>query len=223
MLEANTCKEKFNLFFTDLSQALDRLLPQKVVKKHPTDKSWITSKIKKGIFKRQSAFIQQWKMSSAYRFWRNKVQQSIRTAKHRYYNTKVTDVKKVNPAKWWKEIKRLSGQSLKPEWHHQFLENSFDTKLLTDRINSFFTSLTDGFDPLTPRTLSQEVLQEFFVNYNEVYSALSSLQINKAVGPSKISNRVLKEFVFELTPIIKDIYNQSMREVIFLTSSSHLL
>ncbi len=72
VLEANMCKDKFNLFTSDLSQAIDRFLPQKVVKKHPTDRPWITTKIKKGIQKRQSAFIQQGKMSIAYRFWREK-------------------------------------------------------------------------------------------------------------------------------------------------------
>ena len=151
-------------------------------------------------------------MSPAYRFWRNKVQRSIRAAKYQYYSSKVTDVQKVNPTKWWREIKKLSGQSIKPEWHHQFLENSSDTKLLANRINNFFTGLTDSYEALAPRIVSQEVPQEFLVTENEVYRALSSLQVNKAIGPDNIPNRVLKEFAPELAPIIKDIYNQSMRE-----------
>ena len=60
------CKDKFDLFNSDINQAIDRFLPQKEVKKHPTDRPWITTKIKKGIQKRQSAFIQQGKMSTAY-------------------------------------------------------------------------------------------------------------------------------------------------------------
>ncbi|CAB4023586.1 Hypothetical predicted protein, partial [Paramuricea clavata] len=35
---------------------------------------------------------------------------------------------------------------------------------------------------------------------------------NKSVGPDYIPNRVVKEFAHELAPIIKDIYNQSMKE-----------
>ena len=212
VLEANMCKDKFDLFNSDLNQAIDRFLPQKEVKKHPTDRPWITTKIKKGIQKRQSAFIQQGKMSTAYRYWRNKVQRSIRAAKYQYYSVKVTDVQRVNSTKWWREIKKLSGQSSKLEWHHQFLENSSDTKLLANRINNFFTGLTDNFEPLTPRIVSHEVPQDFFVTENEVYRALSLLQVNKSVGPDYIPNRVLKEFAHELAPIIKDIYNQSMKE-----------
>ncbi|CAB3988217.1 Hypothetical predicted protein [Paramuricea clavata] len=36
--------------------------------------------------------------------------------------------------------------------------------------------------------------------------------VNKSVGPDYIPNTVLKEFAHELAPIIKDIYNQSMKE-----------
>ena len=114
-------------------------------------------------------------------------------------------MQKVNPTKWWREIKKLSGQSIKPEWHHQFLEKSSDAKLLANRINNFFTGLTDNFEPLTPRIVFQEVPQEFLVTENEAYRALSLLQVNKSVGPDNIPNRVLKEFALELAPIIKDI------------------
>ena len=41
---------------------------------------------------------------------------------------------------------------------------------------------------------------------------LSKLATNKAIGPDGISNKLLKEFSPEFTPIIKDIYNQSLRE-----------
>jgi hypothetical protein len=46
------CKDKFDLFNSDLSQAIHRFLPQKEVRKHPTDRPWITTKIKKEIQKR---------------------------------------------------------------------------------------------------------------------------------------------------------------------------
>ena len=42
-------------------------------------------------------------------------------------------------------------------------------------------------------------------------SDLSKFATNKAIGPDGISNRPVKEIAFEFTPIIKDIYNQSLR------------
>ena len=38
-------------------------------------------------------------------FWRNKVQRAIQSAKSNYFHSKVADVDRVNPVKWWKEIK----------------------------------------------------------------------------------------------------------------------
>lgn len=47
-----------------------------------------------------------------------------------------------------------------------------------------------------------------FVSLEEVLSDLHKLAINKTVGPEGISNKLLEEFA----PIIRDIYNQSLRE-----------
>ena len=46
----------------------------------------------------------------------------------------------------------------------------------------------------------------------EVLADLSKLATNKAIGPEGISNRIVKEFAPEITPVIQDIYNQSVRE-----------
>ena len=187
-------------------------LPERVVKKHPSDRPWITNKIKIAIRKRQSAFINQGKNSPAYRYWRNKVQCDTKIAKYHYYHHKVVEVEQTNPAKWWREIKKLTGQDVQQEWHHQFLSSNTDTKSLANKINDFFISLTDHFTPLSPGASPLSVPHNLFVSENEVYSSLSSLQVSKAVGPDNIPNKLLKEFAPELAPIIRDIYNQSLRE-----------
>ena len=107
---------------SELDRAICMFFSQKTIKKHPTDRPWITSKIKLWISKRQSAFSRHGKDSNAYRHWRNKVQVAIKTAKHHYYQKKVAEVKHVNPAKWWREIKKLAGQDAKQEGYHQFLD-----------------------------------------------------------------------------------------------------
>ena len=210
-LNAPSCEVKFSLLMTELNQAIDTFLPEKVVKKHPSDRPWITNKIKISIRKRQSAFINQGKNSPAY--WRNRVQCDIKMAKYHYYHHKVVEVEQTNPAKWWREIKKLTGQDVQQDWHHQFLSNNMDTKSLANKINDFLISLTDHFTPLSPGVPPVLVPHNLLVSENEVYSSLSSLQVPKAVGPDDIPNRLLKEFAPELAPIIRDIYNQSLKEV----------
>ena len=56
------------------------------------------------------------------------------------------------------------------------------------------------------------VPDELLISAYEAYKSLSSLHTSKAVGPDNIPNRILKDFVLELAPLVCDIYSQSLRE-----------
>ena len=117
-----------------------------------------------------------------------------------------------NSSKWWRQIKSLTGQDIQQEWYHQFLGDAVNTKLLANEINDFFVSLTDHFTPLTCDSLPSLVPQELFVSNKEVFRSLSSLIVAKAVGPENIPNKLLKDFAHKLAPVIRNIYNQSLKE-----------
>ena len=111
----------------------------------------------------------------AYRHWRNKVQGAIKTEKHHYYQEKVPKVEHVNPAKWWRDIKKLAGQVAKQEWYHQFLDKDTDIKRLANKINSYFVGLTDHFPPLCQGVPPLSVPDELLISEYEAYKSLSSL------------------------------------------------
>ena len=92
LLSASTSKDKFDLFMSELDQAVNTFLPQKMIKKHPTDRPWITNTIKLWISRRQCVFQQQGKNSKDYSFWRNKVQRAIKLAKSNYFHSKVAEL-----------------------------------------------------------------------------------------------------------------------------------
>ena len=108
----------------------------------------------------------------------------------------------------------LAGQAAPKEWYLQFLEPNMDTKTLADDINKFFVSLTDHFSPIV-HTGPQPVPEELYVTVDEVFRSLSSVNVSKAIGPECLPNRPLKEFAYELAPLIEDLYNQSLREGAF--------
>ena len=157
----------------ELHFAIDKFLPQRTVRKHPTDRSWITNKIKKWIFKRQTGFIRHGKDSTIYELRRNRVQREIKAAKKHYYQNRVANVEQTNHRKCWKQIKSLTGQGTQNEWYHQLLEGTKNTEFLANRINDFFTSLTDHFQPLTPPVSSTQTPVELLVT-EEVYQSLLS-------------------------------------------------
>ena len=85
---------------------------------------------------------------------------------------------------------------------------------LTEMINGFFVSLTADFDPLPVHdsTLEDtiEVPDEFLVSVDDCFNELRSIKLNKSPGPDIIPNKILKEFAYELSPVICNIDNSSM-------------
>ena len=53
--------------------------------------------------------------------------------------------------------RKMTGQGIQNEWYHQFIEGTQNTEFLANRINDFFTSLTDHFQPLTPSVSSTQI------------------------------------------------------------------
>ncbi len=78
-----------------------------------------------------------------------------------------------------------------------------DIKSLANSINDIFIDLTNDFEPLTPGGPTPGgpapyVPEDLLATQREVYRALSSINTSKAVGPDNISNKLLKDFAFEL-------------------------
>jgi hypothetical protein len=212
VLNTSSCEDKSQLFIKEIKQGVDCYLPQRTVKVHQTDRPCMTNKLKIWMRKLQTAFQRHGKNSSIYKHWRNKIQREIKADKSHYYKRNVAELGQTNPRKWWKQIKSLMGQDFQQEWHYQFLGDNGNVKILADRVNDFFLGITDNFSPLSPLCPTQHVPNEFLVSEAEVYRSLSSLQVTKSVGPDELPNKVLKEFATELSPVIQDIYNQSLRK-----------
>lgn len=93
---------------------------------------------------------------------------------------------------------------------------SWDRGILCDRINDFFVNLTREFVPLTPDDVAgiavESVPTELLTTPWEAEKALRGIKIKKAPGPDGLPNVVLKEFAYELGPVISDMYNASLRQ-----------
>ena len=46
----------------------------------------------------------------------------------------------------------------------------------------------------------------------QAYHALKEVKCHKSVGPDEIPYRILREFAFELSPVVSDIYNSTLRQ-----------
>ena len=205
-----------------MQDALDRYLPKRSFRLHSTDKPWITPKIKSWIAQRQRFLAKFGKNSSLFRLWRNKVSSAIATCKRSFYVAKVKNLKNTNTSRWWREVKNLSGISGNSgQWYRQLIDGQIIDSVdkLCLKINEIFAGLTSSFTPLDSSDISnivvQNVPEDLLASSHEAYVALRSVRVRKAAGPDDIPNIVLKVFAFELAPVIADLYNSSLRMVIF--------
>ena len=141
---------------------------------HIQDKPWITRKLKCYISKPQQAFTRFGKDSVVYKFWRKKVQHSIKYAKRHYHSHKVDDLAHSNSAKWWKQIQQLIRQTPEQsECCHSFIGSDqpgqFKRCLAqANGINDFFVSITVQCTPFNPCNVVKKDLLHFSgYNYNK--------------------------------------------------------
>ena len=101
ILNIHNCDAKYEKFNDTMTAMIDNFFPLERTKARKCDKPWITSSIKSAISRRQKAFHRNGKNSGVHKYWRNKVQLSIETARKKYYKGSVEKLKNSNPARWW--------------------------------------------------------------------------------------------------------------------------
>ena len=85
------------------------------------------------------------------------------------------------------------------------------TEVLANSLNIFLAGLTADFVPL-PEVIPGSffpVPEHLLVDIRMVYNALGGIKSNKSGRPDTIPGKVWKEFAFELSPVITNIYNAS--------------
>ena len=115
---------------------------------------------------------------------------------------------------WWKDIKELGGLSCPGDWSSQLIGSEIpDEATLALKFNEFLGSLTAHFRPLESLSpVFGSVPAHLYVSERTVYKTLRALKVKKSPGPELIPNIVWKEFAFELSPVLADIYNSSLEQ-----------
>lgn len=211
VFDQDSCENKSKLFYDEIMNAVNTLLPLKKQKTCTQDKRWISNKLKSLISKRQTSLAKYGKQSRVFKIWRNKVQWAVRTCKEVYYKNKVHNIKDHNIFKWWKEVRKLDCNLSQMEWPEQLLGDAASTiNELAENSNNYFVNLSAEFQPLEPCPSNYPTIEctsDILVDSRKVYIALKKIKCHKSLGPDNIPNRILRDFAFELSPVLSDIYN----------------
>ncbi len=127
---------------------------------------------------------------------------------------KVRHLKKSDCRTWWKLVNQLSGRSNTKSSIH-FDENGtiFTNDELGTTLNQLFLSVNEDVPPLDLHSLpaflpAAEQLPTIYPY--QVCKKLLNLNPFQAAGPDNITPRILKEFAYELSDPLAEIFNLSL-------------
>lgn len=208
-------------FYNTVKTLFDAYAPVCYVKRHSTDKPWVTDKFRLQIRQRQFAF----RTGDMVKFkkLRNAVQRLAKKLRSQYYNKQMKSLRNSDPHRWWKNTKQfvgLAGNSSHGELKQ--LANSLydgDMERMTNDINNFFLSVASDIPPLQSDSsvfcnISQnnDYEDSFIIEPWQVERKLAAIKTHKAAGPDNIPNWFIKE----MSPFIADpicaIFNASIRQ-----------
>ena len=103
------CEDKLELMTNLIINGLNHIMPIERVKVHVNDCPWITLNFKELIRHRQNAFISG--DTVRFRKFRNLINRERKILRKKFFTSKVSQLKQVNPSQWWGAVKRISGMS----------------------------------------------------------------------------------------------------------------
>ena len=137
------------------------------MKRHATDKPWITSDIKTLIKDRQKAC-----NHNNILLWRSlkcKVQFERAKQKKIFYKDKINHLKSSDTRKWWKMVNRISGKPTKTQSFCLERDGkSLDGENLASVLNEFYVSVNSDIPPLV-----KESLPAFLPSRNDILTIQS--------------------------------------------------
>ena len=209
--------------WNDIKEALNstiaRHIPTKTVKSRPKHRQWISASIRRRSRKQQRLY-KKAKRSNSEDHWRQFKdfrKESVKLnnrARTKYINEKVIgELTPDNTKPFWRFVKSLRVDSIGipplREGAALITDAVQRASLLGKEFRSAFTHEDTSHIPsLGPRTSS--TITPMHVEVAGVQKLLNRLKPNKACGPDKIPNRVLKELAPVLAPPLTALYNKSL-------------
>jgi len=211
-----SCEEMASYFYNTVTGLIDCHLPFISVKRHTTDKPWVTDKFRQLIRCRQHALKNG--QIARYKSYRNRVNRMTGQLRQKFYSRKMKGLRNRDPHNWWRNVKQVTGLDKKSS-HQPLLAlanqlHDGNMQDLADDINVFFQQVAADLSPLdTNTTLPQsEMSDEFIIDQAAVERKLSQINVYKSPGPDGLPNWILRDFCTELAGPVCAIFNASVRQ-----------
>jgi len=127
-------------FFCTVTGLVGYYLPLKTVKRHTTDKPWVTDQFRLLIRCHQNAMKNG--QVARYMVYRNRVQRMSKVLPRKYYALKIEGLRSSNPRNWWRSVKLIMGRKTNTTQPMTGLANQLhdgNRHALVDSVNRLFS------------------------------------------------------------------------------------
>ena len=216
------CQESLDYFTATLNTAFEQFVPKVKPKNSPKKQPpWMSHDCLKSTRKKYYLYKKYKKSKSNYDYQkyinsRNEVKKLIRKSVRDYEKNLCNDSKK-NVKKFWKyinsKLKRTTGISnlIKPDGTTT-VSDSEKANVLNNFFTSVFTKESLNDVPTLPPRNNGAYLCDLLLTREAVENKLNKLDPNKATGPDKFPNSILKNLSHELSLPLTEIFNKSLSE-----------
>ena len=112
--QAESAHEKAALFQETLLKALDDFFPDKVRKINSDDQPWISNRLKV-LDRRRKRLYHKERRSEKWKIMNKMFKKEVKSAKAKFYQKTVADLKTKNPGQWYSCLKRITSHDQKGE------------------------------------------------------------------------------------------------------------
>ena len=227
--ENNDVNESYDSFMDKFSNVYEECFPLKTTdkKSNRCRRPWITKGILKSINRKNRLYKVSLrnpdvKHKTAYKNYKNKLTNTIRFSKHRYYSDMFLSLQG-DMKKMWMNINNLLGRKKSNSMpNNMYFENKkFTSKQdIANQFNSYFINVGSNLAKSISKSsfsfkqfMSCQDTESFFIKPTSVHEILtlsSNIKISKADGPDGISPRVIKECIHSIVNPLCDIFNMSL-------------
>ena len=218
----NDVQKQADIFYSVVTDAVERHAPVKQLKFKNNDKPWVTIHFKVLIAQRNYAF----KINDVvnYHKLRNKVNRIRKSLRKDYLNDKIINGNGKYNSQWWKDIKELCGLKKSNdvsvfnncEYRGEIISSVDLPTAINDMLVelldnvpaiSMLSNVSSGNDNGNIRDESEIIISEF-----DVFMILSKLNSRKATLFSVIDNRLLRNLADVLAAPVCALINSSIRQ-----------
>ena len=209
-----TINEKVSIFHQFLRSQLDHFFPEKSTKMSDLDKDWMSPELK-NLHRAMQREYYKHRKSTKYKILKRKFKNLKRKIVKNFYSSFVSDLKVVNPGKWYQMAKRI-GAVNKMSGGDIFVESlsGLDNAQSAQEIAEHFSSISNEYNPIDNHQLPCYLpsLPPPQVQEHEVYERLCKIKKTRSTLPIDIPDKLRKECALFLAAPLMNIYNDCLNQ-----------